>query len=65
MLQNQIDVALVTETWLTSDLSFSSPNYFCHSLGRTSSSGGGIATVLNKNFKLFFLLTYHTKVIEA
>lgn len=66
--QHDIDVAVVTETWLRPNISFLHPNYHCIRLDRHSNHdterGGGVLIAVRKGLK-YDQLNISTKVIEA
>lgn len=49
LIRNDIDIALVNETWLKSDITMNHPNFYCYRRDRTFNRGGGVAIVVNKN----------------
>lgn len=63
--RNKIDIALITETWLTSDIRFSHVNYACYRQDRESVIGGGVAILINKNIKHSIAHMPKLDVIEA
>lgn len=63
----KVDVAIVTETWLTKKLSFFHPNYSCVRLDRESEDaerGGGVMIVVREGIT-YVELDISTKVIEC
>lgn len=50
------DVALVSETWLKSDISMNHANFNCYRSDRECSKGGGVAVVVKKIFAMKFYL---------
>lgn len=66
--RHNIDVAIVTETWLRPNVSFLHPNFCCIRLDRPTSDdvgrGGGVLIAVRKGLK-FKQVNVATKVIEA
>lgn len=62
---NQIDLALVTETWLKPNISLSIPNYKIVRLDRINTRGGGVAIIINENIKYTEVAVSNLKVIES
>lgn len=62
---NKIDIALITETGLKSNLKFYNDNYNCYRLDREHSRGGGVAIVINKKLKVTQMSTSNCKAIET
>lgn len=69
LLDNQnIDIAVVTETWLRPDISIYHHDYTCTRLDRSSSEatrGGGVAIFIRKGIKFTQSGGLNTNVIEA
>ena len=63
-----IDIAVVTETWLRPSISFNHPNFHCIRLDRPVNDevdrGGGVLIAIRKDLK-YSHLSVTTKVIEA
>lgn len=64
LIRESIDIALVNETWLKSDVVMNHPEYFCYRCDRESGKGGGVATVVRKNISHKLLPRIDTSLIE-
>lgn len=64
LCRNNIDVGLISETWLSTDVSFSNSLYRCYRLDRIDGIGGGVAIVVRKTLKHSLLPKIDTKLIE-
>ena len=66
--RQNIDIAVITETWLRPNISFLHPNFCCVRLNRPSSAedvrGGGVLIAVRKGIK-FNQISVATKTIEA
>ena len=62
---NNIDVLILTETWLQVSDKIHASNFKCYRLDRTNRGGGGIAVLINRKIQHSLLPYYETKVIEC
>jgi len=66
LLENVIDIALINETHLKRDLSFSHPEFKSYRLDREGQlSKGGVAILVRHNISHYLLPSYHTKILEC
>lgn len=64
LISDNVDIALVSETWLTYNISLSHPTYDCYRLDRVHTSGGGVAIIVKKSIKHTLRTSLRLKVIE-
>ena len=64
MISNSIDIACLSETWLTVRDKIYHPEYIVYRLDRSNSTYGGVAIIVRKSIK-HFLITQPTKLIEC
>lgn len=64
LVNRDIDVCMVTETWLEPHLNFSHSLYKCFRLDRHGQRGGGVAIVIKKQLKYKQLQSIDTQLIE-
>lgn len=64
LLNNNIDISMVTETWLETNDKFTHPSYNCLRIDRSHRRGGGVALVSHKSLKLRQLKCIDTGLIE-
>lgn len=62
---HEIDICILTETYLSPSVSFSVPDFSTIRLDRTQSRGGGVAILVKKGIKFFILPHPNTSVIES
>ena len=65
LVGNSVDIACVSETWLTINDKISHPDYIIYRLDRANSSYGGVAIIVNKRIKHTLLPVLPTKLIET
>lgn len=51
LLSNNVDIALVSETWLKSNVSLGHAEYCCYRRDRENTTGGGVAIIIRKSIK--------------
>ncbi|XP_055856032.1 uncharacterized protein LOC129919203 [Episyrphus balteatus] len=56
--------ALVTETWLNSNISLNSQNYKCYRVDRSDQRGGGVAILIKKSIQHSLLPIVGTRYVE-
>lgn len=61
---NKVDIALITETWLTSEVRLPSSDYKCYRVDRTDLKGGGVAILIRKSIQHSLLPTIKTQSVE-
>lgn len=64
LVTENIDIALISESWLKPDISFNHPNFIIYRNDRLT-RGGGVAIIVKKNVKHSLLPSIGTKVIET
>jgi Reverse transcriptase (RNA-dependent DNA polymerase)/Endonuclease-reverse transcriptase len=66
LLMNEIDIALINETHLNENKSFSHPNFTTHRLDRPGdNTKGGVAVLVRKNLPHKLLPSFKTKNLEC
>lgn len=66
LIDNQINICCISETYLSSNDSFFNPNFFVYRLDRDSAErGGGVAVVIDRKIRHILLPCPETKIIEA
>lgn len=61
---NNIDIALVTETWLTSEIRISTPAFKCYRIDRSDRRGGGVAILIRRSIQHELLRSVQTRYVE-
>lgn len=64
LIRNNVDIALVSETWLKSNMVMSHSEYCCYRKDRESAAGGGVAIIIRKSINHTTLPYINTEVIE-
>lgn len=64
LINQNIDICLVTETWLKPDISINHQEYFIYRNDRSHARGGGVAILLRKNISHQPLPVIDTNLIE-
>lgn len=64
LLREKVDIALVSETWLTEGILIRHSEFVCHRRDRTGARGGGVMIVVQKNISHELLDFVHTNLIE-
>lgn len=64
LMENKIDISMVTETWLEKNDKFAHPSYKCFRIDRPNRRGGGVALVINNSLKVRQLKCVDTGLIE-
>lgn len=63
--KNNINVALISETWLRQEHRMEHPGYKVYRKDRTDRKGGGVAIVVSNSLSHELLPAFDTKVVEA
>lgn len=63
--RENVDICLLTESWLNSSLSIKNNNYFCYRCDRSSRRGGGVAIIIKKSIRHTLLPLPNTNLIES
>ena len=61
---NDVDVALITETWLSSEIKLPSSIFKCYRMDRIGQMGGGVAIFIRKSIQHSLLPIVQTKIVE-
>lgn len=61
---NNIDIAIVTETWLDSNINLSTSGFKCYRVDRVDRRGGGVAILIKRSIQHSLLPIIKTKVVE-
>lgn len=64
MLQNNIDICLLSETLLSSNLSIRNNDFYCYRNDRENSRGGGVAILVKKSIRHKLVPIVDTVLIE-
>lgn len=64
LVQNNINICLVSETLLNHKISMKINNFFCYRCDRENNRGGGVALLISKNISHTLLPSLQTEVIE-
>lgn len=65
LIENDIQIALLSETFLKHNMTFSHADYKIYRLDRTSNVKGGVAILIRKDISHSLLPCFETSVIEA
>lgn len=66
LLSNDIDIALINETYLKQGTPFSHPDYICYRLDREGRlTKGGVAIMVRKDLPHTLLPSFRTKILEC
>lgn len=65
LVNHNIDIALITESWLKSDKSLFHQNYKAYNLNRQTNSKGGVIILVKRNIKHSLLPSFNLQIIEA
>lgn len=65
ILENEIDIAVFTETWLNSNIKLFIPNFVIHRQDRLNGEHGGVAIAVSKQIKHRLLPSFNTQIIES
>lgn len=61
---NNIDICLLSETWLNNNTSMKHNDFHCYRSDRLSGRGGGVAILINKKIKHQVICPQNTALIE-
>jgi hypothetical protein len=64
LLTNEIDIALINETYLKTEMPFSHPDYCCYRLDRLQPKGG-VAILVRQDLPHNLLPSFRTKLLEC
>lgn len=64
LLNNNIDIALLNETWLQNHHTLHLPSYTIYRADRLNGAHGGVAIVIKSNIKHTVINNIHTQIIE-
>jgi hypothetical protein len=66
LLENEIDIGLINETYLKRGITFSHPEFRCYRLDREGQrTKGGVAIVVRRNLSHSLLPSFNTKILEC
>jgi len=65
LITNEIDIALISETYLKRDVPFSLPNYKCHRLDRNYRPKGGVAILVRLDLPHTLLQSFDMTIMEC
>jgi endonuclease/exonuclease/phosphatase family metal-dependent hydrolase len=65
LIDNNIQIALISETWCKKTDNIKFPNYHCYRLDREGNRGGGVAILIRKEIKHQLLPDLRLTVIES
>ena len=64
LISNNIQICLLTETWLQSQHSIKHKEFYIYRNDRNNSKGGGVAIIIRKNLKHKLIPIVNTNLIE-
>jgi hypothetical protein len=65
LLENEVDIVLLNETFLKPNIPFSHPNFKSYRLDRTDGAKGGVAIMVKNDIQHLLLPSFNTKVLEC
>lgn len=57
--ENEIDIAVFTETWLKPEMKLYIPNFTIHRQDRLDGERGGVAIAVSKQIKYYYIARIH------
>ena len=64
LCKHDVDLALVSETWLSSNINLSNRSYKCYRYDRQDRTGGGVAMVVKRSIRHLLLPIVRTQIVE-
>lgn len=64
LLNNNIDICLLNETWLNQNVSIRHNEFYCYRNDRVGGRGGGVAIIIKKNIRHQLMPLMNTSLIE-